>query len=235
MSNSRFAELRRREIVVSPERLSMLGDAIFAIAITLLVLDISVPEGLRDSEVPHALRELLPSIGAYLLSFVVIGILWLTQHALFELIATVDRVLLYLYFALLAVVAALPFPTKLISEYGNTPTATAVYSGAIALALAFLSAMYQRLLAAPALATADASPALLRRAVRRNLLHVLVFATAVPVAFWSPDLAKYWWLLAAPVRVLFRVPVETAAADAADGEPSQKTAQGPAAPPRRQG
>ena len=206
----------RRKTTVGKERLAMLGDAVFAIALTLLALDITVPEGLRDSEVPHAVRESLPAIGAYLLSFVVIGILWLTQHALFERIGTVDRRLLHLYFALLAVVAALPFPTKLISEYGDTAVATACYSGAIALAVGFLCAMYLRLLADPALAAPDTEPEQLRRAVRRNVLHVLVFTTSVPLAFWSPDLAKYWWLLAVPVGALRRVPAEEDPAQATD-------------------
>ncbi|MER6535622.1 TMEM175 family protein [Streptomyces sp900105755] len=216
MSNSRPLTLRRGAISVSPERLSMLGDAVFAIAITLLALDITVPEGLRDSEVPHALRELLPAIGAYLLSFAVIGVLWLTQHALFRMIATVDRWLLYLYFALLAVAAALPFPTKLISEYGETAAATACYSGSIALSLGFLGAMYLRLLAAPALAVTGTDPAELRASVRRSALHVLVFVTAIPLAFWSPGLAKYWWLMVIPARALHRAPAP--AVPAAAGE-----------------
>lgn len=99
-----------------------------------------------------------PATGAYLLSFLVIGVRWLTQHALFGRIGTVDSRLLRLYFALLAIVAALPFPTKLISEYGQTAVATACYSGAIALAVACLCAMYLRLLAAPALAAPDTEP-----------------------------------------------------------------------------
>ncbi|MER5787250.1 TMEM175 family protein [Streptomyces sp. NPDC001980] len=220
MSNSRPIALRRSEIAVSPERLAMLGDAVFAIAITLLALDITVPEGLHDSELPHALRELLPAIGAYLLSFAVIGMLWLTQHALFRLIRTVDRWLLYLYFALLAVVAALPFPTKLISEYGETATATACYSASIALSLGFLGAMYLRLLIAPALAAPGTDPGELRTTVRRNVLHVLVFVTAIPLAsFWSPGLAKYWWLLVIPVRALHRTPAPAAPAAAGEQQP----------------
>ncbi|MER7185166.1 TMEM175 family protein [Streptomyces hyaluromycini] len=219
MSNSRPFVLRRSETAVSPERLSMLGDAVFAIAITLLALDITVPEGLHDSEVAHAVREALPAVGAYLLSFAVIGVLWLSQHALFEQVTTVDRPLLYLYFVLLAVVAALPFPTKLLSEYGETTTATAIYAGAIALALALLGAMYLRLLAVPALATPNTAPERLRRTVRRSVLHTLIFATSVPLAFVSPGLAKYWWLLPIPVRFLFREPAETAQAPAAEELP----------------
>ncbi|MEU9151254.1 TMEM175 family protein [Streptomyces sp. NPDC048417] len=219
MNQSRPLALRRREVSVAPERLAMLGDAVFAIAITLLALDINVPEGLHNSEVAHAVRELFPAIGAYLLSFAVIGVLWLTQHALFTLIAEVDRRLLYLYFALLAVVAALPFPTKLLSQYGETTTATACYSGAIALSLGLLCAMYLRLLTAPSLATPDTDPGRLRKVVRGNLLVVLVFATAIPVAFWSPGLAKYWWLLSIPVRAVHRRPAESPAGVPAEEEP----------------
>ncbi|MGW5655234.1 hypothetical protein [Streptomyces humi] len=67
--------------------------------------------------------------------------------------------------------------------------------GAIALALALPRAMYQRLPAAPVSATPDATPAPLRGAVRRDLLHVLVLVTAIPLAYRPPDLAKYWWVL----------------------------------------
>lgn len=168
---------------MAPERPAMLGDAVFAVTITLLALDINVPEGLSESEVAHAVREVFPAVGAYLLSFAVIGVLRLTQHALFTLIAEVDRSLLYLYFALLAVVAALSFPAKLLSEYGRTATATACYSGAIALSIGLLWTMNLRLLTAPAPAVPEADPGRLRATVRRNLLLFLVFATAIPVAF----------------------------------------------------
>src|SRR5882757_8468992 len=96
--------LLRRDTAFDPERLITFGDAVFAIAITLLALDITVPEGLADSEVGAALRDAVPKMGAYLLSFAVIGALWLAQHALFRMVATLDRWVLNLYLALLAVV-----------------------------------------------------------------------------------------------------------------------------------
>ena len=195
----------RRDVLVGPERLAFIGDAVFAIAITLLALDISVPEDLPHSEVTHAVREAVPAIGAYLLSFAVIGALWLAQHALFRLIAAVDRWLLYFYFALLAVVAALPFPTKLISEYGATTTATVFYAAAISLAVALYCAMYLRLLAKPALTAPHTTPPHLTEGFRRSLVMALVFVTSIPVAFFSPTLAKYWWLLAIPANQLFRM------------------------------
>ncbi|MFJ2828188.1 TMEM175 family protein [Streptomyces sp. NPDC087263] len=202
--NNRTFQLPRRETVIGPERLLFFGDAVFAIAITLLALDITVPEGLADSEVAAALRDAVPKMGAYLLSFAVIGVLWQVQHALFRLVGTLDRYLLNLYLAQLAVVAALPFPTRLISEYGGTTAATAFYAATIALAVGLLGGMAARLLAQPSLATTDTEPARVRDSLWRSLSMMGVFATSIPVAFASPTAAKYWWLLAVPARWLLR-------------------------------
>ncbi|MET8829727.1 TMEM175 family protein [Streptomyces sp. NPDC004610] len=193
-----------RPAPLSPERLTAFGDGVFAIAITLLALDITVPDGLPDAEVADAVRDALPAIGAYLLSFAVIGTLWLAQHRLLRQVAQVDHWLLYGHFALLAVVAALPFPTRLISEYGATVTATAVYAGTITLGLALRCAMYARLLSAPELTTPHTTPARLRAALRDSVLLALVFGTSIAIAFASPTAAKYWWLLALPGRRLVR-------------------------------
>lgn len=195
-----------RGIVVDAPRLAAFGDAVFAIAITLLALEITVPEGLSDSGVNKALHEALPAVGAYLLSFVVIGSLWMTQHMLFKLITGVDRCLLYLYFTLLAVVAALPFPTRMISEYGGTATATWLYAVSITVAMTLLCAMYVRLWFRPQLASLYSSPGHIVKSIRRNLAMILVFASSIPVAFLSPSLAKYWWILALPARRIFPEP-----------------------------
>ncbi|MEV2189694.1 TMEM175 family protein [Streptomyces phaeochromogenes] len=93
MNNRSFGCLCR-EVSVSPERLLLLGDAVFSIAMTPLALGITIPEGLPDSEAAHAVREALPAIGTYLLSFAVIGTLWLAQHALLRHIRAPDRWLL---------------------------------------------------------------------------------------------------------------------------------------------
>ncbi|MGY6022027.1 TMEM175 family protein [Streptomyces spinosirectus] len=204
MSN-RLPGLFRHDVTVGAERLAFFGDAVFAIAITLLALDISVPEDLPHSEVAHAVRQAVPAIGAYLLSFAVIGALWLAQHGLFRLLAAVDRWLLYCYFALLAVVAALPFPTKLISEYGDTTAATVFYAASITLAVSLYGAMYLRLMAKPALTVPHAERPQLTVGFRRSVVMALVLATSVPVAFFSPTLAKYWWLLALPANQLLRM------------------------------
>lgn len=189
---------------VTPERLLAFGDAVFAIAITLLALDIDVPEGLPDERLNDALRDVLPDIGAYLISFGVIGLLWLAQHRLFVMVGRIDQLQMYLYFTLLAVVAALPFPTRLVSEYGQTVLATSVYAGSIALASLLTTTMAYRLLRRPELRKPDVPPGRVRRSVLQGAVVDLVFVTSLPITLLSPTGAKYWWFLLVPVRLVIR-------------------------------
>ncbi|MEU2112691.1 TMEM175 family protein [Streptomyces sp. NPDC019507] len=188
------------EAIIGRDRLLAFGDAVFAIAITLLALDITVPGDLEAGDLGQALDRALSDIGAFLLSFVVIGVLWLSQHALFHRVARLDSCLLYLYLALLAVIAALPFPTRLISEYGDTAAATAVYAGSIAAASGLITVMTLRLLLRPALTAPGTAPRRLRLAVYEGVVMVVVFAASVPLAFMSPRAAQFGWLAAIPAR-----------------------------------
>jgi Endosomal/lysosomal potassium channel TMEM175 len=92
------------------DRLVVFSDAVFAIAATLLVLDIRIPPGLDSAEFHRALRGQLAAIVTYALSFAVIGQLWLTHHRIFSYIARVDYVLLGGSLILMGLVAFLPFP-----------------------------------------------------------------------------------------------------------------------------
>jgi uncharacterized membrane protein len=125
-------------------RLEAFTDGVLAIAITLLTLDLKVPPHGPGRPLSEVLLHQWPAYLAYLVSFLVIGIIWVNHHAMFRLIERVDRKLLFLNLMLLLVVAAIPFPTALLAEYLNagrdSHTAAAVYSGAmLAMALAFLA------------------------------------------------------------------------------------------------
>ncbi|MFD7443846.1 TMEM175 family protein [Streptomyces sp. NPDC059909] len=186
--------------VIGRERLLAFGDAVFAIAITLLALDIKVADGLAEADLGAALDDALADVAAFLLSFVVIGVLWLGQHALFSRVARIDTCLLYLYLALLAVIAGLPFPTRLISEYGDTALGTAVYAGSIALASAIITAMALRILFRPALAEPHVPRESLRLSALEGAVMVVVFAASIPLTLVSPLVAQLWWLAAIPLR-----------------------------------
>lgn len=120
------------------ERIQFFSDAVMAIAITLLVIDLRVPEAASVVGLGKALLELWPNILGYLLSFFVIGNYWLSHHRLFHPIRRYDNRLRWLSLAFLFFVALLPFSTRLIGFYPMTRTAVAVYSLNV-LPLGFLS------------------------------------------------------------------------------------------------
>jgi len=178
---------------VDVERVRAFADAVFAIAITLLALEMTVPEDLPSAELGHALKEALPSVAGYL---------WISHHRLFHMAEALDGPLLYLDLALMALVAALPFPTKIITAYHNSAVATSLYAGTITLSALLITAMAGRLLRRPALCHPDASRSLITQSLHHAVAVAVIFGSSVPVTLISPDAAEYWWvLLAVPVRI----------------------------------
>jgi uncharacterized membrane protein len=99
---------------LSKGRIEALSDGVFAIAMTLLVLTIGQPLDYRH--LAHELLARWPSVVAYAVSFVVIGIMWLNHHSIFSQLARVDRGLVYLNFLLLLTVVFIPYPTGVFGE-----------------------------------------------------------------------------------------------------------------------
>ncbi len=121
-------------------RLEAFSDGVFAIAATLLVLDLRVPPDTTD--LPAALLRLWPAYAAYLVSFLTIGIIWVNHHTLLEHCTRVDRRFLYLNLLLLVAVGIVPFPTSLVDEYilsehGATAALVVYGLGAVLIAIAF--------------------------------------------------------------------------------------------------
>jgi uncharacterized membrane protein len=104
----------------STSRLEAFSDAVFAIAITLLVLDLAVGSSARG-HLLRALAELWPSYLAYATSFFMIGLVWMGHHLIVSISTRVDRRLLKINLALLFVVAFLPFPTRLLAQFIRDP------------------------------------------------------------------------------------------------------------------
>jgi uncharacterized membrane protein len=90
---------------------------VFAIAITLLVLEIKVPSAESGHSLAHGLLELWPSYAGFSVSFITIGIIWVNHHAVFAAVESVDRTLLFKNLLLLLTVSFIPFPTAVMAEY----------------------------------------------------------------------------------------------------------------------
>jgi TMEM175 potassium channel family protein len=108
------------DVSVETSRLEAFSDGVFAIAITLLILDVTVREGVPLGE---ELTRIWPSYVAYAVSFLTIGVMWVNHHTIFSHIARADRVFLFLNLLLLLGIAFVPFPTGLLAEHIREPGA----------------------------------------------------------------------------------------------------------------
>ena len=116
---------------MTTERLLAFSDGVFAIAITLLVLDVRLPalgSGPVADELPRAMFAMWPKALAYALSFLIVAVYWLGHHRLFEHIPRFDSRLAWLNIFVLMFVAVLPVPTSILAQYGDTPAATILYA-----------------------------------------------------------------------------------------------------------
>ena len=113
-------------------RTEAFSDGVFAIAITLLILEVKVPRHMPEGKLWEALVEQWPSYLAFLTSFFTIGVMWINHHRLFTLIRKCDDALLFINLMLLLGVTWVPFPTALLAEYVGHDGAwigAVVYSG----------------------------------------------------------------------------------------------------------
>ena len=181
------------------ERLLFFSDAVFAIAITLLALEIRLPslEGsLTNKQLFESLLAIWPQYFSYVLSFLVIGAFWLGHHRKFRYILRYDTNLILLNIVLLMVIAFIPFPTAVIGENENR-TATIFYAlimtvAGLLNASIWLYASYHHRLIDPQFPFQQ-----IRRETIRALVVPGVFLVSMGLSFLNPILAIYSWLLIA--------------------------------------
>ncbi|MGW1892880.1 TMEM175 family protein [Streptomyces sp. NPDC002004] len=123
-------------------RVEAFSDGVFAIVITILVLEIKVPEN-HGTELWHGLAEQWPHYAAYVVSFLVIGVMWVNHHTIFSHLKKVDRPLLFLNLMVLMVVSVIPWTTAVLADHlhdsGAAKIAAILYSALTVLyAVAFL-------------------------------------------------------------------------------------------------
>jgi uncharacterized membrane protein len=195
---------------VSTNRLEAFSDGVIAIAITLLVLDIKVPDPNATSSLEHALGEMWPNYAAYVVSFLTIGIIWINHHALVRRLREADHSVLLLNLFLLLTIGVLPFTTALLAAYigeDGEHLAAAVYAGSL-LAMAFGFLMLQRrILFSGSHLLHDHITEEDRDLIwRRNRAGVVPYAVAVAIA---PISAYATLILCALIAVFYAKPATT--------------------------
>jgi len=119
------------EFSLTKHRLEALTDGIFAVAMTLLVIELKIPETLHvhtEQELLQAVANLLPKFIAWIISFFVLAIFWVSHHRLFHFVRHVDGKLSWLTIGYLAGVSLMPFSSALAGEYGGALTSQIIYS-----------------------------------------------------------------------------------------------------------
>ncbi len=167
-------------------RLETFSDGVFAIAATLLVLELSVSS---SGELGHALLHIWPQYLAYITSFVTIGIIWMNHHHTVSLIARTDRTMLFINNLLLLTVAFLPFPTKLVGDYlrGEGEQAAALAYAGTLVVMAILHQVWWQYARRNRRLIADETPDAALRAVDRAYWPgVPMYGAVFVVAFFSP-------------------------------------------------
>lgn len=178
-------------------RLEAFSDGVIAIAITLLVLEIAVPEGTRP--LGPALLALWPSYFAYAVSFLVIGAIWINHHAMFDHIVRADGVLLLLNVLHLMLIAFLPFPTAVLarafSHGSGQPVAAAFYGGVLTVLGVLVNVMWRYAAHGHRLLDGETTPEKARRIGRHFLVGPTGYAVATLVALIFPSAALIVFLL----------------------------------------
>ncbi len=202
---------------VSTSRIEAFSDGVFAIAITLLVLEFKVPE-FAAFGTPNNPKSLLDFLGnewpvyvAYLTSFLTIGIIWINHHVVFKYITRSDRTLLNLNLLLLLTVSFIPYPTDLLGaavkavglETPNTTTAALLYIGTLLAMGATFYFVWAYASRGMRLVGKRSDPLALKNRERASLIGVSIYSAAFIVAFFNVAIAIGITLL---VALMFFVP-----------------------------
>ncbi len=180
----------------SVERLAALSDGIFGVAMTLLLLELHVPEHVKgepmsEADLLHKLLEMGPAIVVYLMSFITLGIFWVGQQTQLNHLERSDRHLTWMHLSFLFAVTLLPFSTRLLASFVTYRTALLVYWGNILLLGALVYVCWSRSVKAKLVreeVTTEVDGAVRRRIVGAQALYAVgaalcVVNTYVSIAF----------------------------------------------------
>jgi TMEM175 potassium channel family protein len=175
------------------ERLLVLSDGVFAIAVTLSAFQIQVPSS--PDHLTAELARLWPKVVIYAFSFFVIAGMWTTHHRMFHFIRRADARLVALNLVALAIIAFMPFPVELVGTYGDQAVSVVVYAAAMSLAGGVLSAIW--IYATRRRLVADDLPASTVRAVGLRIeIVAILFALSIPLAYLphGPTIVSWFWV-----------------------------------------
>ena len=193
-------DTERKGLILSKGRLETLTDGVFAILMTILVFNISVPELIFFTEGEHAeerlsnkFASLWPDILAYIISFTTLAVYWVTHHRIFRWILYVDRPLIWINISFLMTIGIVPFSTTLLTQYLDQQISILGYSFNAILAGVIVYALFFYAKRHPVFVDKTVPALIVRRSGRRIIVTTLTYSIAILFSFTY--LPASWFLL----------------------------------------
>ena len=185
------SESTKQAPLMSLNRFEAFSDGVFAIAVTLLVIEIKAPDlsQATSSEAVAKLLQVLPHVLSYATSFIVIGVIWINHHALFHFIKRVDRTILVINLLLLMCVAFIPYPTALIGEYGSSLPVVVFYGLSLAITGFAYNALWFYVVRRYIKTEKIIHPKVVQKATIWTLSYPISYLVAASLAFISLNLS----------------------------------------------
>jgi TMEM175 potassium channel family protein len=178
------------------------SDAVIAIAITLLALDLKVPQVPESSaagELLPALLGLWPNLFSFLLSFWIIGSYWLAHRRISELVGAYDQRMQLINLLFLMWIVLMPFSTALVGEYEHQQLPVIIYAVHNILTSLTLTWLWRHAIRDSRLVEANLDPRLVGHSHFRSLVVQSVFVLSIGISFISVDVARLSWVLIWPL------------------------------------
>lgn len=190
---------------VSTNRLETLTDGIFAIAMTLLVFGLSIPDPDRTPLLTK-LGHLLPNVLSVIVSFVILGVVWVATHSQFQYIRRADHALIWLNLSFLLCVTLVPFSAGVLGRYTGQPIAVILYGSNLVVCLLFHYGMWRHATRGGHLVDANLDPRIVRMGTRLAWFAIISYAIAIGLAFVPAVSVILYTLIPVPyiLGVLYR-------------------------------
>ncbi len=176
---------------MSTSRLEAFSDGVFAVAITLLVLQFVDP-GAKNGELLSKLLGQWPQLATYGASFLTIGVIWVNHHTIFKGIREIDRTIQFINLVLLLLIVLVPYPTELLGRYLNSGQNASVAAAFYAIVMTAMSISFQVLVAYalthPKLLRPEVKATSVRSVIPRFGLGLVTYALAIGLSFLSATL-----------------------------------------------
>jgi len=192
---------------ITTARLISFSDGVFAIAVTLLVFNLKVPQiplAGAHRNLPGMVVAMLPHFTVYFLSFFVIAIYWTFHHRLMNLVIRMDTRFLWMNIWYLSVIAFIPFPTALFGAYPNEAFSFVFYICSMILVGIFSMLMLGYASYKYRLVSKELPVLIVKYLFFRQLITIFVFLTAIPLAFYHLYWARYYLFIVFPLNWIGR-------------------------------